>query len=315
MIPRNFESAYRLALELPSMSDSQIAAILAAIEADKYSGEVVAGFARGVLDMCVKVDFGDVFDTCGTGGDAASTLNVSTAVAISLSTLHPVAKHGNRAISSKSGSADVLDSLGIRSELTPENAKKLLEETDFTFLLAPLYHPCFARVSQVRRKLGMRTIFNIVGPLANPAEPKRQLLGVSSEDLLQPVAEAMEILGRSGLVVFGGIDEVSVSGETMVAVVENGIDVLRLTPADFGIPETRIVPCRSSSESARRIRAVFSGSGLVEDIRLIAANFAAALFALGYDDLSDNVELFYDKVESGEFAAKLEEIVCKSTNL
>jgi anthranilate phosphoribosyltransferase len=167
----------------------------------------------------------------------------------------------------------------------------------------------------VRRKLKVRTIFNVLGPLVNPANPERQIVGVSSEKLLIPVAEALELLGRKGIVLNGsGMDEVSPKYETTAYIVDDGIEKMRLFPSDFGICETEIVPCESSEASARRIRAVFANSGLEEDKKLIAVNFATALYALGFEDLKDNVLIFIEKIEEGEFLRKLEEIACRSTN-
>jgi len=167
----------------------------------------------------------------------------------------------------------------------------------------------------VRKKLRIRTIFNVLGPLVNPANPERQVVGVSSERLLIPVAETLSLLGRRGIVYYGsGIDEVNPNAETIAYVVENGIERLILTPEDFGLGKCRIVPCKDSEESARRIRAVFANSGFEEDRNLVAINFATALYALGFEDLRENVAIFKEKIEKGEFLKKLEEIACKSMN-
>ncbi len=226
-----------------------------------------------------------------------------------------MAKHGNRAISSKSGSADVLQALGIDVGMDAEKARKMIRETGFAFLFAPLYHTQFARVASVRKELGIRTIFNIVGPLSNPANPVVQLIGVADEKLTITVAEALEMMGRKGIVAHGGIDEVHPGRKSVLAIVDNGVDVITLSPDDFGIEATKVIQCNSSKESAERIRAVFSGRGRIEDRNLIAVNFSAALYALGYEDFKENVRIFSDMVESGEFLKKLEEIACKSTTM
>lgn len=311
----DMEKAYEIALRLPELDDVEISAILAGLELKGYNAEILAGFSRAILDN-VKLDLGKVFDTCGTGGDLSATINVSTAVAIAVSVLTPVAKHGNRAVSSKSGSADVLEKLGIRIEQPEEFAKRMIRETNFAFLFAPLYHRPFAKVVGVRKKLRIRTIFNILGPLVNPANPERQIIGVSNEKILKDVAETLNLLGRKGIVFNGdGIDEVNPKGETIAYIVEEGIERIRLMPADFGLSEARIIPCRDSEDSANRIRAVFANRGLEEDKKFIAINFATALYALGFEDLKENVEIFNIKLENGEFLRKLEEIVCKSTNM
>lgn len=311
----DMEKAYEMALKLPEMDEVEISAILTGLELRGYNAEVLAGFSKAVLEK-VKLDLGKVFDTCGTGGDLSSTINVSTAVAIAVSIFHPVAKHGNRAVSSKSGSADVLEKLGVKIEQTHEFARRMIRETNFAFLFAPLYHSSFAKVVGVRRKLRIRTIFNVLGPLVNPANPERQIIGVSNEKLLLPVAETLELLGRRGIVLYGsGIDEVHPSAETIAYLVENGIEKLRFKPEDFGIRECGIIPCKDSEDSARRIRAVFANENLKEDRNLIAINFATALYALGFEDLKENVGIFNEKVEEREFLKKLEEIVCRSTNM
>ncbi len=310
----DMEKAYEIALKLPEMDEVEISAILTGLELKGYNAEVLAGFSQAILDK-TKLDLGRVFDTCGTGGDLSSTINVSTAVAIAVSFFNPVAKHGNRAVSSKSGSADVLEKLGVRVEQPPEIARRMIGETNFAFLFAPLYHSAFAKVVGVRKKLRIRTIFNVLGPLVNPANPERQVIGVSSERLLIPVAETLSLLGRRGIVYYGsGIDEVNPNAETIAYVVENGIERLILTPEDFGLGKCRIVPCKDSEESARRIRAVFANSGFEEDRNLVAINFATALYALGFEDLRENVAIFKEKIEEGEFLRKLEEIACRSMN-
>ncbi|WP_456329904.1 anthranilate phosphoribosyltransferase [Archaeoglobus sp.] len=311
----NFETAYEIATKIPNMDEVEIAAVLGAIEARGYDAEALAGFAKGVVER-VSIDLGEVVDTCGTGGDKAASINVSTAVAIALSTIHPVAKHGNRAVSSKSGSADVLESLGVNIEMEEAKARRMISKTGFAFLFAPLYHKSFARVARVRRKLAIKTIFNIIGPLTNPANPVAQIVGVASPSLVKPVGEALSILGRKGVVVHGsGLDEVSPSGKTDIAVVTGDVELLALQPEDFGVERTKVIPCQSGEESARRIKAVFSGRGLRKDRVLIGINFATSLFALGYEDLKENMEIFEERLQSGEFARKLEEIVCKSTSM
>ncbi|MCS7119046.1 MAG: anthranilate phosphoribosyltransferase [Archaeoglobaceae archaeon] len=311
----DMEKAYELALILPELDDIEISAVLTALEFKGYDSEVLAGFAKAILERS-RVNLGRVFDTCGTGGDGFSTINVSTAVSIAISNFTQVAKHGNRAISSKSGSADVLEKLGIKIELPFEKTRYLIRDTNFAFLFAPYYHKSFSKVSEVRKKLKFRTIFNVLGPLVNPANPERQIIGVSNKKLLYSVAEVMEILGRRGLVYHGsGIDEVNPSDKTTVISIENGIERITLTPEDFGVRRTEIIPCKNSFDSAERIRAVFANKGTEEDKNLIAVNFSLALFAIGYEDLKENVSIFNEKVELGDFRKKLEEIVCRSMNL
>lgn len=169
-----------------------------------------------------------------------------------------MAKHGNRAISSKSGSADVLEAMGINIEMNEDMAKKMVKENCFAFLFAPLYHKSFAKVVSVRRKLGIRTIFNITGPLTNPANPEIQIVGVANENLLSKVAEALSLFNKRALVVHGsGMDEVSPFDKTTALFVNGGIEKLILLPEDFGVKRVKIIPCSGKEESADRIRAVF----------------------------------------------------------
>ncbi|MEM1578262.1 MAG: anthranilate phosphoribosyltransferase [Archaeoglobaceae archaeon] len=311
----DMEKAYEIAKKLPELDEVEISAILAGLEVRGYNSEIIAGFAKAILEKS-KLNLGRVFDTCGTGGDVSGTINVSTAVAIAVSTLTRVAKHGNRAMSSKSGSADVLEKLGVKIELPYGAAKNLLDETNFAFLFAPIYHKAFAKVSGVRKKLKIRTIFNILGPLVNPANPERQIIGVASEKLLLPVAEAMDLLEKKGIVYHGsGLDEVHPNAETKAYIVENGIEKISFFPSDFGVLGVRIISCKDSEESASRIKAVFENRGLQEDRVFIAVNFATALYALGYEDLKENLAIFTEMLEKGEFLRKLGEIVCKSMSL
>ena len=311
----SFEESYELFNQLVNESPIRIAGILTALQTKGYTAEELAGFAKAMRDNAVKVDLGEVMDTCGTGGDKSFTINVSTASAIILSCFTRIAKHGNVSITSKSGSANLLEALGINYKLNPDQAKILIEKTNFTFLFAPLYHPTLKNVMPVRKELRIKTIFNVLGPLANPSNPSYQLIGVSSLDLVDKVASALEFLEvKKAYVVYGnGLDEVNPKGETIVAEVGDGVERLKLKPEDFGLEPVNIKPCYSPQESAERIKAVLSGKGSKEDKNFILMNSALALDLIE-NDLKSCVEL----VESvfGEIAIKkLEEIVCLSKNL
>jgi anthranilate phosphoribosyltransferase len=311
----SFEESYELFNQLVNESPIRIAGILTALQTKGYTAEELAGFAKAMRDNAVKVDLGEVMDTCGTGGDKSFTINVSTASAIILSCFTRIAKHGNVSITSKSGSANLLEALGINYKLNPDQAKILIEKTNFTFLFAPLYHPTLKNVMPVRKELRIKTIFNVLGPLANPSNPSYQLIGVSSLDLVDKVASALEFLEvKKAYVVYGnGLDEVNPKGETIVAEVGDGVERLKLKPEDFGLEPVNIKPCYSPQESAERIKAVLSGKGSKEDKNFILMNSALALDLIE-NDLKSCVEL----VESvfGEIAIKkLEEIVCSSKNL
>ncbi len=307
----SFEEAYELFNEMVRESPIRIGAMLTALQTKGYTAEEVAGFARAMRDNAIRVNADGVADTCGTGGDYSNTINVSTAVAIMLSCLNPVAKHGNVSVTSKSGSANVLEVLGIDIRLDADRAREMLEKHNFTFLFAPMYHPALKPVMPVRKELGIKTIFNILGPLCNPAEPSYQLLGVSSKDLLEVVSEALKMLGvEHALVVHGsGLDEVSPWKETMVAEVSQDIDFYRLKPEDFGVRPEKPKPCESAEESARRIEAVFSGKGLKEDETFVLINASAAFYSCGIvGDFKEGIDLAKSVIEEGKAARKLEEL-------
>ena len=307
----SFEEAYELYNILLKESDVRIAGYLVALQAKGYTAEELAGFAKAMRDNAVRLELGEVCDTCGTGGDGASTINVSTASAIILSCFKRVAKHGNVSITSKSGSANVLQAFGMRIELKPEEVKGMIDRTNFAFIFAPLYHPTLKRIMPVRKELKIKTIFNVLGPLANPANPKYQIIGVSTPDLLEKVAEALTFLGvERALVVHGdGLDEVNPKGRTIVVEVNDGsLDRYEITPEDLRIEPVGIVPCESPEESAERIKAVFSGKGKVEDRNFIIANASLALYSAGVGELDECVELA-KSILDGEALRKLEEIV------
>ncbi|MCS7121466.1 MAG: anthranilate phosphoribosyltransferase [Archaeoglobaceae archaeon] len=307
----SFEEAYELFDYFLKESDIKVAACLAALQARNVSSEELAGFAKAMRDNCIKIDLGEVCDTCGTGGDNASTINVSTAAAIVLSCFKKVAKHGNRSVTSRSGSADVLESLGIRI-VEKDKLKDMIERTNFAFLFAPKFHPLLQKFSNLRKELGIRTIFNLAAPLANPSEPKYQLIGVSDPRLVEVVAEAAEMLKIKRAIVVCGIkvDEVNPSGETIVAEVENGIDFYKVYPKDFGFDSCKIIPCSDARESATRIEAVFRGKGLKEDEIFININSAMALFASGFS-FKESLEL----VKVADVEKKLEVLRCVSSSL
>jgi anthranilate phosphoribosyltransferase len=305
----SFEEAYELFNQLIEESPIRIAGILTALQTKGYTAEELAGFAKAMRDKAVKLDLGDVIDTCGTGGDRSFTINVSTASAIILSCFTKVAKHGNVSITSKSGSANLLEALGVNYRLNPDQAKALIEKTNFTFLFAPMYHPTLKGIMPVRKELGIKTIFNVLGPLANPANPSYQIIGVSSSDLVDKVANALEFLGvERAYVVYGnGLDEVNPKGETIVAEVNKGIEIFKVKPEDFGLKPVDIMPCHSPEESAERIKAVLAGKGREEDRNFVLINSALALNLLR-DDLKECVEVIEGVL--GEIAIKkLEEII------
>jgi len=306
----SFEEAYGLFMELKKESDVRIAAYLAALQTKGYTGEEIAGLARAMRDSAVKVDLGEVADTAGTGGDGTSTINVSTASALILSAFTRVAKHGNVSITSKSGSANVLEALGVNIKIPPEKAREMVEKTNFTFLFAPLYHPALKLIMPVRKALKIKTVFNVLGPLANPADPAYQVVGVNSEELLQPMGEALSFLGvKKALVVHGsGMDELHPGRESKVVEVSNGVESYTLTPADFGLEPVKVLSCSSPEESAGRIKAVLAGNGRKEDRNFILMNASAALYSAGVvSDFKEGAEIAENALGE-EMIARLKKI-------
>ncbi len=305
----NFEQAYELFNTMLNESEVKIAAYLAAMQTKNYTFEEIAGLAKAMRDKALEVDFGVVADTCGTGGDNFSTINVSTASSIILSCFTKVAKHGNFSVTSKSGSADVLKELGIEIETTPEKARRCIEKTNFTFLLAPNYHPALRKIMPVRKSLGIKTVFNVLGPLANPAKPAYQLVGVYSAELVEKIANALKMLNVKALVVHGcGLDEVNPHDETIVAEVDDSVEIYKITPEDFGIAKTKIIPCKSAKESAKRILKVFSGS-INEDANFILVNASAALYACRIaSDFEEGVEIAKNAILEDKAIEKIREV-------
>jgi len=270
------------------MSDVTKAALLVALAAKGESTAEIAGAATAMRRRAVVVPHAvtGVVDTCGTGGDGQGTFNVSTAAALVAAAGGAiVAKHGNRSVSSRSGSADVLAELGVRLELTPLAMGRCLEEVGVAFLFAPLLHPAMREVMPVRRELGVRTIFNLLGPLTNPAAARRQLLGIYDARLVEPIARVLRDLGsEQALVVHGdGLDEITTTGTTLVGEVRNGeVRLLELDPQELGLERRSREELRGGSpaENAVLMQRVLGGEeGPLGDI--VALNAGAALYVAG----------------------------------
>ena len=255
-------------------------------------------------------------DSCGTGGDFSGSINVSTAAAfVAAACGLPVVKHGNRSFTSKCGSADVLEALGARLDLSPMESREILDRTGFCFLLAPRYHPGIAHAGPVRRALKVRTIMNLLGPCLNPAKPKVQLLGVADPKLLRPIAETIRALGVDReLVVHGsGLDEIALHGFTRAVSLRNGrLEELEITPEQAGL---RRMPVESiaggaPAENARRLTNIVSGVGGEADISVVALNAGALLLAAGkVTDLKEGVGFAMDAMRSRRARAVLDAFV------
>ncbi len=267
-------------------TDAQIGALLVAMRMKGESVPEIAGLARKMRSSAVRIHphvAGTLVDTCGTGGDASNTINISTAAAIVTASCGvPVAKHGNYAVSSKCGSANVLSELGVNISPRPEEVGAAIESLGIGFMLAPLFHPAMKRVGQIRRELGMRTVFNILGPLTNPAGAKAQVMGVYDPRLCEKLAQVLSRLGSErAMVVHGqGMDEIANTGETMVSELNRGsVKSYLLHPGDFGYPLARKEDISGGTpfENASKLVGVMKGErSPARDI--IAMNSAAALY-------------------------------------
>jgi len=289
------EAAALLEAMLGEMAtDGQIAAALIALASKGETEEELAGFAETMRARAMRITtkHAKFVDTCGTGGSGAKTFNVSTAAAFVVAAAGlPVAKHGNVGVTSKSGSADVLRALGVNVNLPPERVSEIFDEIGLCFMFAPLHHAATRRVAMVRRELGVRTIFNLLGPLTNPAGAPFQVLGVSSltngEAACEKVAKALSRLGSErAWVVRGedGLDEITLAGKTIVYEVRPGsVRRFEIVPEDFGLRRASLDPLRggSAEENAATIRAVLTGERRDEALDLILINAAASLHIAG----------------------------------
>ncbi len=299
-------------------TDAQIAAFLTALKLKGETPAEIAGLARGMKKAAnlirPKVN-GTLVDTCGTGGDSTGTINVSTGAAIVAAAAGvPIAKHGNYSITSKSGSADVLRELGIRIDMSPQEVEKTIENVGIGFMLAPVFHPSMKRVGQIRRDLGFRTVFNILGPLTNPAGAQAQVIGVFDGSICETMANVLNILGtKRALVVHGsGMDEISNISETQIVELNNGkITKYTVTPEKLGVKHASIneILGGAPEENARDIVTVLRGkNGAKRDI--IAINAGAALLVGGKaGTLASGIKMANSAIDSGESLNKLKEFV------
>jgi anthranilate phosphoribosyltransferase len=300
----------------------EIAAFLTALAIKSLKPEELAGAAQAMRERATRLQptSRPLLDTCGTGGDQLHTFNISTATAIVVAAcgVH-VAKHGNRSVSSKSGSADVLEALGVNISLSAEQATECLDAIGLCFCFAPLIHGAMKYAAPVRKQLGFPTIFNLLGPLTNPAGAEFQLVGTSSEARAQLLAKAVSLLGTGRTLVVCGasqLDEVSLWGNTCVYDVQDRhVAVHRWTAGDFGLSECTAGQLRISSaeESAGVLRSIFAGvSGPAMD--MVLANSAAALFAAGRcSELTQGVQLARESIVSGKAQSQLDALV-RTTN-
>ncbi len=301
---------------------AQIGGLLVALRIKGETPEEITGFAEAIRNhvLAVRPQRDDLVDTCGTGGDGQATINVSTAAAlVAAAAGAAVAKHGNRAVSSASGSADVLEALGFSLEAPPERIARSIDELGFGFLFAPTHHPGFRHAAPVRRELATRTVFNVLGPLTNPAGARAQIVGVYDPELVPTIAEVLAQLGaRRAFVVHGafGVDELSPAGPNLVCeVVDGGVRRREIDPLDLGVPRCEPDELRGGSpqENAAVIRAVFSGEEQGAKRDAILLNAAGAIAAGGHsDDLRDGLEVAREALDSGAAAERLQALAAFS---
>lgn len=288
-------------------NDVQIGVFLAALRAKGETPCEIETAARVMRRRAIRVDTlcDTVIDTCGTGGDGESTFNISTATAFVMAGAgFKVAKHGNRSVSSSSGSADCLEALGVPIGMGPEEASRSIRQKGFCFLFAPAYHPSMRNAMQARRQLGIRTIFNALGPLANPAGATHQVVGVYAQNLVDPIIEVLRNMGLKGaMVVHSGLDEVSIAGPTRYArLSDNRITRGEINPEEAGLLPMPVDELRVSSprESAAKIEAVFEGRVGGACLNSLLLNAAAAFMALdGSMDLRCGVAAARQVIRNG----------------
>lgn len=296
-------------------TQTEMAALLTALRMRGETPAEVAGGVRALRKAMIPLDLDDdrIVDTCGTGGGTLTTFNISTAAAIvAVAGGVRIAKHGNRSFTSKCGSADVLETLGVPIQLAPEDEKRMFEETGFVFMFAPAHHPAMRHVGPVRAALGVTTIMNLLGPLANPAGVRRQVVGVAHPKLQRLVADALLELGHErALVVHGepGLDELSPLAPTRVFQVEAGtLSEFEVTPADFGWPryDPADLAGAEPAENADRVRRVLAGADRGAGRAAVVLNAAAAFWVAGLaDTLAGGVAAAEQSIDSGAANAQI----------
>lgn len=303
------------------LSPTLVSAIITGLRVKKETVGEIAAAAQVMREFAIRVEVQDdrLVDTCGTGGDSAHTFNISTTAAfVAAAAGARVAKHGGRSVSSKSGSADVLEALGVNLDQTPVQIAENISEIGLGFMFAPNFHVAMKHAAPVRRELGVRTLFNILGPLTNPAGAKNQLLGVFHPDLVGIITRVLHRLGSRHVMVVhgtgnqGGLDEITIAGETLVGELRHG-EVLEYTvrPEDFGMKTAAIetIQAHDTAQSAEMLRAVLNNQpGPPRDIVLL--NAGATIYVAGAaDSLAQGVEKAHAVIESGAAREKLQELV------
>jgi anthranilate phosphoribosyltransferase len=298
---------------------TQIASFLTALRMKGETSQEIAGFARAMRSKAVRIRSKEgecVVDTCGTGGDGCGTFNISTAVAfVAAGGGLTVAKHGNRSVSSRSGSADVLEALGVNIALPPEKAEACLHENRLAFLFAPFFHPAMKHALAPRKEIGIRTAFNLLGPVTNPAGATVHLLGLYREDLTRPVAEVLKSLGSKAAFVVHGADhsdEISITGKTTVCQLKDGtITCYQVEPEDVGLRRASLEAIQGGppEKNARILLQILKGDpGATREVVLL--NGAAVFVASGkVSNLREGIEMAKESIDSGKALKKLEGLI------
>jgi len=313
----NEEEAYETMNEIMQgiATPAQIASFLTALRVKGETVEEITGCARAMRENAVKLKkvYPLAVDTCGTGGDCKGTFNISTVTTfVAAGAGLKVAKHGNRGVSSKSGSADVLEALGININLTPSQVEECLQKLGIAFFFAPIFHPAMKHAIGPRREIGFRTIFNLLGPLTNPAGVKRQILGVYDPDITESIAGVLKRLGAQNAMVVcgeGGIDEISITGFTKITQIKNReITTYYIRPEDLGLCryELKDIKGGDAKVNAEITLNILRGKGGPQRL-IVIVNAAAALMVGGMaKDMRDGIEIAEETIDSGTALKKLE---------
>ncbi len=303
-------------------TNAQIGAFLTALRVKGETAEEITAFTAVMKECCHRIHprvKGRLVDTCGTGGDKIKTFNISTTAAFVVAGADiAVAKHGNRSVTSKCGSADVLERLGLNLSMSPEEVEEAIEEVGVGFMFAPAFHPAMKHAIGPRREVGIRTVFNVLGPLTNPADANAQLLGVYDPRLTEPLAYSLKNLGcEEAMIVHGldGLDEISTIGKTVISWLKKGeVTTREITPKDFGVKLAKIEDIKGTTpeESADVTFKILYGCCDSDDPRreIVQVNGAAAIIASGKaGDFSHGIEIAHESIESGAAYRKLKELI------
>ena len=301
------------------VNNSQMAALLTALKIKGETSEEIAGFAAAMRNNGIKIasDDPDTIDVCGTGGDNSGSFNISTAVSFVVAGAGvKVAKHGNRSITSKSGSSDVLSELGVRIDLTPDKAEQALEEIGITFLFAPIYHPAMKNVAPVRLELKFKTIFNMLGPLTNPANTRKQMIGTYNYQIAEKMAQAAKLLGMENVTFVctnNQYDEITLTHSSrLFSISDTEFLTVEIDASDFGYEKKELDDIAGSTpeENAKIIYDLFSKPGKNAHFEVVAANAAVALHTSGkFANLEEAQKAAEDSILSGKALNKLNELI------